>query len=188
MRHIEISEIIEAEAKIATFPATDPTNHSYREFVAYFKAEPVLSSHHITIGAHMAYGWMPRALNRFDVKSLDEIAAIANRVKLGVRPSPSEMELLCRSIDNSLVGSSKLLHFVSPELLAIWDSRVIHFIGEGETRSIENYFEYLHNLDELVVEPLFGQVHDSMNRKIGYPVTRLRACEYVMYMRGRPNS
>jgi hypothetical protein len=193
MRRVGIGEIVRAERRIECFPCADPTNHSYREFVAYFQARLTLSPHDITIGAHMAYGWMPRALNRFEVENLRKIAPIINRAKLGTRPSPEEMELLCRSIDNSLVGSSKLLSFVNPERLAIWDSRVIHFIQQRrardwERRSIDNYFEYLHNLDDLIAEPAFRQIHESMNRKIGYEVTPLRACEYVMYIAGGGDS
>jgi hypothetical protein len=193
MRRVKISEIVEAEAKIELFPYTDPTNHSYREFVAYFQARGEFSCHDITIGAYMAYGWMPRALNRFDVNSLNDVTAVVNRAKKlgqGQHLSGEEMSLLRRSINNSLVGPSKLLHFVNPEVLAIWDSRVFYFIQkrdpkESEIRSIANYFAYHDNLDDLIAEPKFRQVHDSMNHKIGYPVTPMRACEYVMYMAGR---
>ncbi len=193
MRLVTIGEISQAEQMIQQFACTDPTNHSYREFIAFFQARPVLSTHDITIGAYMSYGWMPRALTTFDVNNLNALVAIINRAKLGQFPSEDEIALLSRTINHSLVGPSKLLHFVNPANFAIWDSRVFRFIErreptQNEMISVRNYLDYHHNLRSLVADEAFAQVHNSMNLKIGYWVTPFRACEYIMYMGGLPNN
>jgi hypothetical protein len=189
MTIVTIQQILRGEAQVQPFPYADATNHSYREFISFFQARPVLTSHDITVGAYMVYGWMPHGLNVFDVNNLNALVAIMNRAKLGQFPAEEEIKLLFRSINNSLVGPSKLLHFVNPAIFAIWDSRVFRFIEGREPRqnemsSVRNYLDYHGNLRNLVAETDFHQVHESMNRKIGYWVTPFRACEYVMYMRG----
>lgn len=40
----------------------------------------------------------------------------------------SDLVLLKKSFNNSLVGVSKLLHFINPNIYAIWDSRVFGFL------------------------------------------------------------
>jgi hypothetical protein len=189
MRIITIQEVLRAEQQVEPFTPSNATNYSYREFISFFQACPVLTPQHITVGAYMAYGWMPHALNVFDVDNLTALVAIINRAKLGQFPTEEEINLLRRSINNSLVGPSKLLHFVNPAIFAIWDSRVFRFIEgregtQDEMSLVRNYLDYHRNLRDLVAEPDFRQVHDSMNRKIGYWVTPFRACEYVMYLRG----
>jgi hypothetical protein len=121
MKVVSIQQILQAETQVEPFPATDPTNYSYREFLAFFHARPTLSPHDITIGAYMVYGWMPRGLNIFDVTHLGEIVAIINRAKLGQFPLDQELALLFQSINHSLVGPSKLLQLHIPvSLVTFW--------------------------------------------------------------------
>jgi hypothetical protein len=188
MHVVTIQSIREGEAQIQAFPPTDPTNYSYREFLAFFAARPVLSPHDVTVGAFMAYGWMPRALNVFDVNNLNGVVAIVNRVKLGQFPTGDDLALLIRSINNSLVGPSKLLHFANPAICPIWDSRVFRFIegqepSQDDMNSVQNYLDYHRNLRDLVADAAFQGIHNSMNQEIGYWVTPFRACEYIMYSR-----
>ena len=46
--------------------------------------------------------------------------------------SDEEIGALASLINNSLVGASKLLHFVAPEHFAIWDLRIYRFLYERE--------------------------------------------------------
>jgi len=193
MRTVTIQEIVQAEESIQQFPWTDATNFSYREFVQFFHSRPFLSAHDVTVGAYMVYGWMPCGLRTFDLSNLNAVVQVVNRAKLGQSPSDDDMSLLHETINHSFVGPSKLLHFVNPALIAIWDSRVFHFIEgpdapEEGVASLDNYSQYQQNVRDLIAEEYFQEVQDSMNRKIGYWVTPVRACEYVMYMNGLPNN
>jgi hypothetical protein len=47
---------------------------------------------------------------------------------------------------------------------------------------IENYRKYIEVLSRLREDPRFESLHNSMNQKIGYEVSPLRALELVMYL------
>jgi hypothetical protein len=73
-----------------------------------------------------AYGWMPRVV-RVDA---DKLAAAADAVA-----KAADAKLAAQIIEAvadclySVVGASKVLHFVSPEVYPIWDSNVQRFWG-----------------------------------------------------------
>jgi len=192
MRHVAIQRVAAAERRIRQFERNDSTNHSYREFLRFFDGVEPITAHHVTVGAYFAYGWMPRILAKFEVAKLDEIVAIVNNAKNGAFPTGKQLTCLICSINNSLVGPSKLLHFVNPKKVAIWDSRVFRFM-EGRSpyyhdmTSVQNYLDYHRNLRELVNDQQFTDVHSSLNNKIGYAVSPMRACEYIMYLNGNGN-
>jgi hypothetical protein len=101
--------------------------------------------------------------------------------------SDVNITLLAKLINHSFVGASKLLHFVAPKSFAIWDSKVYTFVHERPTyhyrvNDIINYRDYLNKLKLLKADSRFKQFHDSVNVKIGYPVSALRAIELVMFL------
>jgi len=66
----------------------------------------------------------------FDFRSdkFDEALEIINNAKKGIVPSIDQLEILKGLLNNSLVGTSKHLHFINPEIFAIWDSRVYRYL------------------------------------------------------------
>ena len=73
---------------------------------------------------------------------------IFNKVKQGHLISTQELQILKNAFNNSLVGVSKLLHFIQPEKYAIWDSRVFRFLSGNEPhvsifKQPETYLSYL---------------------------------------------
>jgi hypothetical protein len=60
---------------------------------------------------------------------------------------------LKRAFNNSLVGTSKLLHFIHPKQYAIWDSWVFRFLNNEEPHKYKlekpkTYLEYLRKLEK----------------------------------------
>lgn len=102
---------------------------SYRDMLAYFKDIGLLTSKDTVVGAHMVYGWMPTIvhLNK-DGIDLGEILHILQSVK-DDKADLSEDQLITIKcyINNSVVGASKLLHFISPDRYPIWDSKIFQF-------------------------------------------------------------
>jgi hypothetical protein len=158
---------------------------SYEEFIKYFSAIGELNRHHIIIGTHFTYGWMPTII---DLKhdSIDIIVSILNKVKKGKILSSAELNQLRIGINNSLVGCSKLLHFINPDNYAIWDSRVYKYLTNLEPydyriNDYEAYQKYLELCHELTTDTQFKQIHNDINEKMGYDVSKLRAVEVIMY-------
>lgn len=161
---------------------------SYREFTKYFKDIPVINNHHLVIGINFTYGWMPTI---FDFRSLkfEESLEILNKAKAGEMLSKNELKTLKGLFNNSLVGTSKLLHFIAPEKFAIWDSRVYRYLKgqepyEHRIGDCETYLSYLEFCGYLTSIKKFEKVHEVVCNELGYSMTAFRTVELVMYQNG----
>ena len=186
MEKVAIEQIVRDERDLQIDPAT--SDHiTYPEFVKYFADLEVIKLHNLIIGANFTYGWMPTML-KFKSNDFGSSVAILNKAKHGDLITEAELVTLRDFINNSVVGTSKLLHFVAPSVYAIWDSRVYRYINErdhyGDMIKPQNYFAYIENCTELVQHRDFPRVHDSMKRKLGYSVSPLRSVELVMHLKG----
>jgi hypothetical protein len=117
---------------------------------------------------------------KFKHTNFDEAAEILNQVKQGRIIEDNEYQFLIGLINNSIVGVSKLLHFIKPNLYAIFDSRVAKYLNCSCCR-LDKYKDYLELCNKLIKDPKFRGVHMAVNKKIGNCVSALRAIELVMY-------
>lgn len=101
-----------------------PYFESYFEFLKYFQNLEKIDKHSMIIGVHFVYGWMPR-IPRFQY--IPEALDILNCVKKGKDIEGKDYFVLIKSIDNSIVGVSKLLHFINPNQYPIFDGRIKNF-------------------------------------------------------------
>ena len=161
---------------------------SYPEFVNFFKNIQVINKHHLVIGINFTYGWMPTILD-FRTNKFEESVEILNKVKNGIIPLVSELEILKGLFNNSIVGTSKLLHFITPDKFAIWDSRVYRYLTtkepyENRIGSCETYLKYLEFCNYLSSIKEFENIHKIVCDEIGYSMTKLRTVELIMYQNG----
>ena len=107
----------------------DPVLPLYDCIASQFKRWRPLGWPDAVVGLHIVYGWMPTipklrrpaGLNAVDQAKVVTLLNDARRRLLTV----AELSFLKTSfINNSMVGLSKLLHFLAPDRYAIWDSRV----------------------------------------------------------------
>ena len=160
---------------------------SYKEFLKFFATKEKLSSHDFVIGAYFTYGWMPRMLELNG--DINVVTAIANKSRRE-RISKDEFLRLAGAINGSVVGASKLLHFLNPKEYAIWDSRVYRYIHQETPHQyrleVPNaYWEYLAFLNVLAEDSRFKNFRIKVISTIGYPVTDKRACELMMFVKGK---
>lgn len=167
----------------------DPWIHlSYKEFLAYFAGRQTLTEHDVVIGAYFTYGWMPTILELRG--PLADVVCIANQVKNSQRITGDQLRKVASAINGSIVGASKLLHFISPNTHAIWDSRVYRYLHQREPfqQRLEArgaYWEYLECLDSLARDQRFSTAKQVVEKVAGYPVTDKRAAELVMFFNGK---
>lgn len=166
----------------------DTYSLSYPEFLKYFKQISIIDEHHFIIGINFTYGWMPTI---FNFKSTDFTAPveILNKVKDGRLPSEDELLILKSVINNSLVGTSKILHFINPSLIPIWDSRVFKYlIGKNSSvNSIgepKNFLDYIKFCKKVIDQKDFPALKNHVETEIGHEITPMRAVEIIMYLRG----
>jgi hypothetical protein len=138
----------------------------------------------------MVYGWMPTILELHPGPpglDFNGGAKLLTRAKHNEALSDNDIDSLSCLINHSLVGASKLLHFVAPSKFAIWDTKVYAFVFEEKpynyrVNQIANYRHYLNKLAQLQSDPRFGAFLRAVNKKIGYDVSPLRSLELVMYL------
>lgn len=129
--------------------------------------KPIQSSDAIVV-LHLAYGWMPtiprldlafRSLNTgepYDVLRTLELARGVSPADPGYATQARDCMMAIRAFSNeSLVGASKILHFLNPEIFPIWDSRTAKiFLGRrcrtashltSDLKLWKIYFDALHD-------------------------------------------
>lgn len=161
---------------------------SYPEFLKYFNDLKTITRHNLTIGINFTYGWMPTIFD-FRSDNFDEAINILNKAKTGSKPTVDNLTLLKGLLNNSLVGTTKLLHFINPNNFAIWDSRVYRYLTNQEpydTRigNCNTYIDYLAFCDYLTKQSEFESLQKIIESKIGYAMTAFRVAELVMYSNG----
>lgn len=161
---------------------------SYLEFVKYFSALSKIEKHNLIIGINFSYGWMPTC---FDFRSdkFDEAVEILNHTKQGIIPTIDQLKLLKGLLNNSLVGTSKLLHFINPSIMAIWDSRVYRYLtgidyDENRKGTFDAFLDYLKFCDFMTHQSSYNQIHTIIEAEVGYAMTKFRTAELIMYSYG----
>ena len=163
---------------------------SYPYFLNYFQNLESINLENLVIGISFTYSWMPTILKALNLKNTEEVLFILNEVKKGKLIDEQQLTTLKTTFNNSLVGTSKLLHFINPKQYAIWDSRVFRFLNNVETHKYRlekprAYIEYLKLIEELKNEKAFTAFFELMKQKVGYDITEYRALE-LAFFKGTP--
>src|SRR5258708_7520084 len=77
--------------------------------------------------------------------------------KIGNRLSKRLQSSICWRSNNSVVGTSKFLHFVAPEVFPIWDSRIAAVFGFRHGYQINNalnYTKYCNTIPDRLARPI----------------------------------
>ena len=186
---------IDRLARTARTMSIDPNDTyiiSYPELVTHFANVERFGQHEVIIGASIVYAWMPKVL-QWKNGDFGSVAQLLNRVKEGDRLRPSEMSGIASLVNNSVVGASKLLHFVNPRIYPMWDRWVWSYWARKWPRNyrndkmnnVDNYLAYLIDCDDLVQDRRFPQLHRLVERGLPYGVSPFRAVEQIMFHGGR---
>jgi len=177
-------EHIYRDAQTTEFSPKESDLISYKEFIKYFQDIDTIEREHLVISSHFVYGWMPTIIT-LKLDECDTCLSLLNKAKSGVILLEHELITLKKSINNSLVGLSKLLHFVCPEKYAIWDSRIFRYLTEKKsTYGIDNpqsYIEYLKGIQDIAKNQEYMKLHQISKKHLGYDISPTRAIEFVMF-------
>jgi hypothetical protein len=193
MSNLLLKRLIQDEKNVPEQSA-DLFTYTYFAFLDYFHRISIIDVHQFIIGANFTYGWMPTMLRlkstQFEAAA-EDAAQILNHAKRRENLTDQEYQLLIDLMNRSIVGVSKLLHFVNPQDYAIWDSRVAAYLNPAmssyQFQRTATYRSYLEQCAALCAFDEFAALHQSVNHKVGRPVTPFRAIELVMYTNGRSN-
>ena len=185
MDNIPTYKILERSSCLERDNYEDRYNKSYYYFVNYFSDKEVLNEQDLILGANFTYGWMPTILH-FKSDDFSKAVAILNDAKRPERISDEKLQILKELVNNSLVAVSKLLHFVNPEVYAIWDSRVCYLLtGKSHKQKVEKFdlfWSYLDLCERVASDPAFAAIHERHIKKMGFEITPMRTIEQIMFI------
>jgi len=183
-------ENIRKDAENFIITENDSYIETYHEFLKYFENIEMIEKHHLIISSHFTYGWMPTIIN-LDTTQIDKVLFLLNAVKSGHLLDKDEILIIKNCINNSLVGTSKLLHFIKPENYAIWDSRIFRYLTEKKSDygigNPEYYLEYMDGLKRISENVNYETIHSLISRNFDYPVYPTRVIEIIMFETDRKN-
>jgi hypothetical protein len=161
----------------------DHWSRSYRAFLLFFERLDLITPHDVIIATNFVYGWMPTMLKRVDLSQLEQAADILTSVKQGAILGIDELAVIRSVTNNSIVGTSKLLHFVNPHNFAIWDSRVCRYIYNKDYRVDQSdvYISYLKKCKQLSQLPDFKEFFDIVEAQFPFAISPMRALDVVMF-------
>ncbi|MGA9796267.1 MAG: hypothetical protein WBQ17_12115 [Rhizomicrobium sp.] len=105
----------------------------------------------VLCGALAVYGWMPTMLkNPPTPKQWDEHKAVLSDLRSSENWDGADEILVnhqnvLKFVNNSVVGTSKFLHFSNPNVFPIWDSRIARCVGlrhQYQLNDVGNYLSY----------------------------------------------
>lgn len=152
---------------------------SYFEFLDFFHNIGVFDYHFFTIGAYLIYGWMPTIPN---ISITQEAINTLNKAKQEEPLNYSDYFYLVKSVNNSIVGASKILHFVNPKEYPIFDSRIKSFFEKNfliediykktyndKKKEINQYLIYKTLCEEIIEMDPFQKIFNAVSN--AYPIT-----------------
>lgn len=163
----------------------DPYLEVYSVLQQFSERQAIKDQTTLTGLAHMVYGWMPTILSfNTNIKINNHIFEEISKGSLDVK---FILELK-QIVNNSIVGASKLLHFLNSKDYAIWDSRVYHSITgkkayEYRVNSVDIYIEYMNKIRLISNEIDEEYVNHELEAK-GYctkTISRVRMIELIFF-------
>lgn len=145
--------------------------------------------------AYAVYGWMPTILKRSELGGLSDFISSAKKLSktkaiasisnlLGSRNSA-----VMHCINNSVVGTSKLLHFSLPNVFPIWDSKIAETLfghkwqSHNKVSAYREYFDAMHVYCD--ANPALSANNIQLLRRSAPhndPLTNIRLVEYALYL------
>ena len=179
-----VFENIYSESLKFTLPSEDSYIKSYPEFIQYFKNISNICKHDLVISSHFVYVWMPTIIE-LKFQDMEGVLKSLNKAKNGALLTIAELELLKSTINNSLVGLSKLLHFINPVDYAIWDSRIYRYTTDKKSSygigNTQLYLNYLLKLNEIESHVDFDEIKKNVSAHFDYEISSKRVIELLMF-------
>jgi hypothetical protein len=165
---------------------------SYPRLLHHFQknCQNPISQDEIIVGFHMVYGWMPTTFNLKPSGNLNDALQNATRIIQSIQQNPVDVDFIdierIKSLfNNSLVATSKFLHFLCPNQFPIWDSKICgNRVGAGHKYLVENihfYQQYHQNCHLIIAQPEFQEIHTRIADLMGYAVSKVRAFEATLF-------
>jgi hypothetical protein len=199
--------------------------YTYDRYLQYFRDKPSggnLTEQDLYVGFGIAYSWMA-TIKQLDprIKTVEAAVKALNQVRV-LQPTDLELGIVgCHNISpdkiarvemmiepirqflGSVIGSSKLLHFVNPDVFPMWDSVIHRYFNQLEQKSasdsLHQYIEYTYNVHALISDDSFeGSIYEPLTSalvrayqeasdqyRMPDKMGKVRAIEFLMFFGGK---
>lgn len=182
LNKLSIMSLIEYAKNISDLN-NDLVYSSYSKLLNFSSSCVETKNENLLIGiAHMVYGWMPTMLEYREIIELDSFWENVKAGSLDI----NFLNMIKSSINNSIVGGSKFLHFLNPMEYAIFDSRVFSSITKSKsyeynTNNVENYSKYIIKLRSMRNEANELKQYLIGKRLISHDIGLMRCMELCLF-------
>jgi hypothetical protein len=172
----------------------DPYSKAYPALLAHFRNLKTLDWANVVVGVHVVYGWMPTiprlgGIMAWDEEKKQNTVNILLTAQSGHMLSVIELNSIKALCNNSIIGASKLLHFLRPDVFPIWDSRVAKVftrnrkINNPQINKIPLWRLYVEQISGWALEPAVKQKCAELRQLAAFlqDSTDLRLVELVMF-------
>ncbi len=175
----------------------DPYCLAYQSIMTFFDNVKEFDWDNAVIGLHIVYGWMPTIpkLEKsfgLGIEQRSAVIAVLNCVRAGNKVDHEAIKIVKAFTNNSVVGASKLLHFINPKTCPIWDSRVATvFHGKRlyaqALNKPETWLQYRDTLADWVSDPTVQHTCDNIRRSSSAlrNATDMRISELILFHSSR---
>lgn len=159
---------------------------SYPFIIDFFQNIEIIKEKDFIIGSHLIYGWMPKVLI-IDYTDIELTLSYLNKVKEGETLNSNELHFLKTKVNNSIVGVSKLLHFINPNLYAIWDSNIYETLynkkkSDYQVNNVSNFIDYTSFVKFVSKKKEIEILKKRLELELGYNITTIRTVELALFM------
>lgn len=166
---------------------------TYGEILSFAQKLKFDQVNDLVILSHVVYAWMPTILTyklskKKDLLEFLKEAKDADKKYISNSDLYPNLALLKSTINNSIVGSSKLLHFINPDVFPIWDSRIAKEVaGIKQANNIKHFLNYLTATHEVLEEnnsnffKLYHHISNLLNKNFSYKISPIRTIELILY-------
>jgi hypothetical protein len=178
---------------------TDPYSMAYRALLSHSSGVQRMTWYAAVLGLHIVYGWMPTIpklgkIMQWDKVRRDQLTNALTKATLGYVPTDADLRTLKEFCNNSMIGASKLLHFLCPKRFPIWDSRVARVFlnnrraGTQQVNAVEAWKCYQATLTGWSANQQVKKKCKEL-RKLAWflaPVADVRLMELVLFHKTKP--
>lgn len=141
-------------------------------------------SEQLAVTAQLAYGWMPTVLKRadftdWDLQRLQACQTIEDGLAL------IEAHVKGVPVNNSWIGTSKVLHFFAPHAFPIWDRRVALHFGLSSYTGVNtkpNYRKYLRYVSDVLATADLAKLSAVRHARKWNAEHAVRQVEFALFL------
>jgi hypothetical protein len=161
---------------------------TYPALVALFRDLNFSRFSHVQAAACAVYGWMPRTLRyqaTRDKPRYETLGKLAEQIRgqdaAVAIDALEEVSIFDISINNSVVGTSKFLHFIAPHALPIWDDKIARYFNSRSDKPAD-YIAYCKTIHRMLNSKKNIAWPISLPSQLNTPsITPVRKLEFCLF-------